>query len=173
MTTMAAPPLAGLHHLKVPVTDLDTHLDWYQRVFDASLVPGLDHIDSEGARYAAILEIPGVPVPLELRWAPAAGEALRGCDILVLAVDSAGELADWVAHLDTLDVTHSPILTGGGGPVLVMVDPDGKFIRLMVVSPEGVSVQTLSGTRSDPEGPWLNPIPMRHPRAMKSVRQPT
>jgi catechol-2,3-dioxygenase len=166
---MAAPPLAGLHHIKVAATDLDTHLGWYQRVFDASHVPALDHVDSGGARYAAILEVPGVPVPLELRWAPAAAEALREYDILVLAVDSADELAHWVTHLDTLDVTHSPILTGGAGPVLVMADPDGKFIRLMVVPPEGVSTQTLSGTRSDPEGLWLNPIPMQHPRPPRLV----
>jgi hypothetical protein len=165
---MAAPPLAGLHHLKVPAADL-THLDWYQRVFDASHVPGLDHVDSKGTRYAAILEIPGVPVPLELRWAPAAAEALRECDILVLAVDSADELAQWVPHLDTLDVTHSPILTGGDGPVLVMANPDGKFIRLMVAPPEGVSAQTLCGAPSDPEGPWLNPISMQHPRPPRPV----
>jgi NAD(P)-dependent dehydrogenase (short-subunit alcohol dehydrogenase family) len=32
---MAAPRLRGLHHLKLPVTDLDASLVWYQRVFDA------------------------------------------------------------------------------------------------------------------------------------------
>jgi hypothetical protein len=169
MTPMAAPPLARLHHLKVPVTELDIHLDWYQRVFDASYVSALDHVDGDGARYAAILEVPGLPVPLELRSAPAAADALCECDILVLAVDSADELAQWVTHLDTADVTHAPIVTGGAGPVLVAVDPDGKFIRFMVVSTEGVSTHTLSGPRSDPEGPWLNPIPMRHPRPPRPV----
>jgi hypothetical protein len=140
MTTMAAPPFVGLHHLKIPATDLDTHVDWYQRVFDASHLPALDHVDSDGARFAAILGVPGLPVPLELRWAPAAAHALRECDILVPAVDSADAVALWVTHLDTLTVKHSPILTGGGGPVIVMVDPDGKYIRLMV-TPEGVTTR--------------------------------
>ena len=166
---MAAPSLAGMHHLKIAVTDLNTHLGWYQRVFDAMHMPALEHVDNDGTRYAAILNIPGVPVSLELRWAPAAAQALRECDILVLAVDSADELAHWVTHLDALHVTHSPILTGGGGPVLVLVDPDGKFIRLMVTPPEGVNASTLSGTRRDPEGPWLNPVPMQHPRLPRPV----
>ena len=130
----------------------------------------LDHVDSDGTRYAAILGLPGLPVPLELRWAPAAAQELCECDILVLAVDSADELVQWVTHLDTLNVGHSPILTGGGGPVLVVVDPDGKFIRFMVVPAEGVSTQTLSGARSDPEGAWLNPVPMRYPRHTRPVK---
>jgi hypothetical protein len=33
---VAAPTLSGLHHLKIPVSDLDVNLDWCQRVFDAN-----------------------------------------------------------------------------------------------------------------------------------------
>jgi catechol 2,3-dioxygenase-like lactoylglutathione lyase family enzyme len=172
MTTVAAPTLSGLHHLKIPVLDLEVSLDWYQRVFDAVHLRALDHIDSDGARYAAILNIAGVPVPLELRWAPSAARALRECDIIVLAVDSAGQLDDWVQHLDASDVEHSPILTGAGGAIVVIADPDGKFIRLMVSPPGGVTAQTLPPTHLDPQGPWLDPAPMRHPRP-QSTQPPT
>jgi len=69
---MATPTLSGLHHLKIPVAHLATSLDWYQTVFGAEHLAALDHLDSDGARYAVILGIPDVPVPVELRWAPAA-----------------------------------------------------------------------------------------------------
>jgi len=161
---MASPTLSGLHHVKIPVGNLEASLDWYRVVFGAEHLAGLDHFDNDGARYAAILNIPGVPIAVELRWAPVWARALRECDIVVLAVDSADQLDVWLGHLDANRVAHSPILTGGGGPVVVIVDPDGKFIRLMVSPRGGVAAQTLPAERLEPEGPWLNPAPMRHPR---------
>ena len=67
---MNTPPVSGLHHLKLPVSDLDTSLHWYERVFDAEHLAQFDHFDDNGARYAVIIAIPGLPTPLELRWAP-------------------------------------------------------------------------------------------------------
>ena len=43
------PPLHGLHHLKLPVSDLHTSLG-YQRVLGAKHLPQFDHIDDDGAR---------------------------------------------------------------------------------------------------------------------------
>jgi hypothetical protein len=146
------------------VANLATSLDWYQAVFGAEHLSALDHLDSDGTRYAVILRIPGVPVPIQLRWAPAAALALRECDVIVLAVDSADELDIWVEHLDAHKVTHSPILARGGGPIVVMADPDGKFIRIMLSPAGGIVAQTLPRGHLDPEGPWLNPAPMRRPR---------
>ena len=161
---MTAATLSGLHHLKIFVFDLEASLDWYQRVFGADHLEALDHLDSDGARYAVVVNIPGLPVPVELRWAPAAAKALRECDIIVLAVDSAERLADWIEHLDANEVEHSPVIGEGNGSVVVIADPDGKFIRLMVSPPGGVAAQTLPAKHLDPEGLWLNPAPMRHPR---------
>jgi catechol 2,3-dioxygenase-like lactoylglutathione lyase family enzyme len=158
------PPLSGLHHLKIPVCDLATCLDWYVRVFGAEHLAALDHIDSDGVRFAVILHVPGVPVPIELRWAPTAAEALRQCDVIVLAVDSEQHLNDWADHLDGLDVEHSPVLGGGASPVVVLADPDGKFIRLMMSPAGGAADTKLPAAHLDPEGPWLDPVPMRHPR---------
>jgi catechol 2,3-dioxygenase-like lactoylglutathione lyase family enzyme len=169
---MAAATLSGLHHIKIPVFDLEVSLNWYQRVFGGDHVRASDHLDSDGARYAAIVSIAGVPVPVELRWAPTAAKALRECDTTVLAVESAEQLHDWIAHLDVNEVEHSPVLSGGGGPIVIIVDPDGKFIRLMVSPPGGVAAQTLPAAHLDPEGPWLNPPPMRHPRS-RSTQSPS
>ena len=161
---MTAATLSGLHHLKIFVFDLEASLDWYQKVFGADHLQALDHLDSDGTRYAAIVSIPGVRVPVQLRWAPTAANALRECDVIVLAVDSAEQLNGWIEHLDANEVEHSPVITGGGGAVVIIVDPDGKFIRLMVSPPGGVAAQTLPAAHLDPEGPWLNSAPMRHPR---------
>ena len=76
---MNAPVVSGLHHLKLPVSDLDTSLHWYERVFDAQRLAQFDHFDDNGARYAVIVAIPGLPTPLELRWAPGGAAAMRGC----------------------------------------------------------------------------------------------
>jgi catechol 2,3-dioxygenase-like lactoylglutathione lyase family enzyme len=162
---MAAQTLSGLHHLKIPVADLERSLDWYERVFDAVHVSGLDHFDGDGTRYATILNVPGIPVPLELRWAPIAARALRECDIIVLGIDSAEQIADWAERFDANEVEHSPTLVGAAGPLVVLVDPHGSFIRLMVTPPNGATAHTLPARHQNPEDPWLNPAPMRHPRA--------
>jgi catechol 2,3-dioxygenase-like lactoylglutathione lyase family enzyme len=47
---MAAPRLKGLHHIKLPVTDLETSLNWYRRVFDAEHLTRFDHYDGAGTR---------------------------------------------------------------------------------------------------------------------------
>lgn len=167
---MTAPTLSGFHHLKIPVVDLDASLVWYQRVLGAHHLTRLDHVDSDGTRYAAVLQIPGLPVPIELRWAPTAALALRQCDLMVLALDTDEQLDDWIEHLDAHDVEHSPVLAGGGGAVIVIVDPDGKFIRLMRQPPGGLASQTMPDKPLDPDGPWLNAPPMRHPRPTSNGR---
>lgn len=161
---MTAPTLSGIHHLKIPVADLDASLAWYETILGAHRLTGLDHIDSDGVRYATILEVPGLPVLIELRWAPTAAHALLQCDLIVLALDTDEQFDQWIAHLDAHDVEHSPVLAGGGGPVIVIVDPDGKFIRLMKQPPGGLASQTMPDKPLDPDGPWLDAPPMRHPR---------
>lgn len=164
MTTVSPPALSGFHHLKIPVVDLDVSVDWYQRVLGARHLTDLDHVDGDGARFATILEIPGLPTLVELRWAPSAAHALRQCDLIVLALDTDEQFDQWIEHLDAHGVEHSPVLAGGGGAVIVIVEPDGKFIRLMKQPPGGLASQTLPDTPLDPEGPWLDAPPMRHPR---------
>ena len=160
---MNAPALAGMHHYKIPVADLDASLAWYERVFDAKHLEAIDHTDSAGIRYAVILDVPGLPFPVELRWAPTAARALRQCDLLSLAVDTDDQLEQWSHHLDSLHVEHSPVLQGAGGSLIVLADPDGKYVRLMGVAAGGPETLSAQVKNVDPEGPWLNPAPMRRP----------
>jgi len=90
---MAAPRLRGLHHLKLPVTDLDASLVWYQQVFDAEHLTQFDHLGDDGVRYAVILAVPGLNVPIELRLAPKAAAATVGYD--PVKNGSAGHYKGW------------------------------------------------------------------------------
>lgn len=158
-----APQLAGLHHIKIPVTDLDQSLRWYQDVLGAQHLQQFDHHDDAGARYAVILGIPGVGTTIELRWAPRAAVAMRECDPITLAVDSVATLTGWVEHLDSLGADHSGLLTGGAGTLLVIRTPDDLFLRIAEMPAGGVENIVMTEGNPEPDGPWLNPEPMRHP----------
>ena len=67
---VVSPPLAGIHHLKFPVSNLDVSLSWYTSVMSASHSVTLDHYTSDGKRYAAGVNVPALgQACLELRWA--------------------------------------------------------------------------------------------------------
>jgi catechol 2,3-dioxygenase-like lactoylglutathione lyase family enzyme len=160
---MTAPPLLGLHHFKLPVSDLDASIDWYGKVFAAEYLLQFDHVDSGGVRYAVVLDVPGLPAPVELRWAPMAAGAIRGYDPIDLAVDSVGALNAWLAHLDSLGVEHSPVITGGAGHLMVLADPDGIFIRIAEIPVGGVADIQMPDGDPEPDDLWLKPPSMQHP----------
>jgi catechol 2,3-dioxygenase-like lactoylglutathione lyase family enzyme len=160
---MSVPPLLGLHHLKLPVSDLDASIDWYGKVFGAEYLPQFDHIDGSGVRYAVILDVPGLPAPLELRWAPQAAGAIEGYDPIDLAVDSVDALRAWIAHLDDLGVDHSPVISAGAGHLMVLADPDRIFIRIAEVPAGGVDDIKMPDGDPEPDDLWLKPPSMQHP----------
>jgi catechol 2,3-dioxygenase-like lactoylglutathione lyase family enzyme len=158
-----APSLKGIHHLKLPVRDLTTSIDWYQRVFGAEHIKRFDHYDRAGTRYAVILRIPGIDVPVELRWAPTAAESTRGYDPVSFTAGSEESLARWRDHLDALDIEHSPIITALAGKLLIFVDPDGTYLRVLTMPGGGLDAISISDVADEPAGPWLVPDLMRHP----------
>jgi catechol 2,3-dioxygenase-like lactoylglutathione lyase family enzyme len=160
---MTAPALLGLHHLKLPVSDLAASIDWYRRVFDAEYQPQFDHVDSSGVRYAVILSVPGLPVPLELRWAPTTAATIRGYDPIMLAAESVDVLTAWARHLDAEGVDHSSVITGGAGHLMVLADPDGAYIRIGEVPAGGVADIQMPDGDPEPDDLWLKPPSMQHP----------
>lgn len=155
--------LAGIHHVKFPVTDVDRSLAWYQKVFGAHHLAVLDHRDRAGVRYAVILRIPGVDVPVELRWAPDAVKAIRGYDPVTFSAGSESNLDRWLRHLDHVGVRHSPVIRAAGGRLVVVVDPDGTYLRLLSMPMGGLDAVTMDPSTPDPAGPWLAPAIMRRP----------
>jgi len=121
--------LSGLHHVKLPVSDIARSRAWHLRVLDfevtvefveAGVVMGLALVDR--ARSASI----------GLRHDPVRAAAVSGFDAVALAVPTREGVESWRARLDELGEPHGGIVTGHkGGSVLVgLHDPDGIEIRL-------------------------------------------
>jgi catechol 2,3-dioxygenase-like lactoylglutathione lyase family enzyme len=168
---MPPPTLKGLHHLKLPVSDLDAALAWYERVLGAQRLAWADHLDHTGVRYAVIVSIPGLPVQLELRWAPGAAKGMNGYDPISFAAGTVEDLRAWAAHLDAEGVEHSSIALGGAGHLLVFADPDGTYLRLLELPKGGIENISMSGDTPEPEGPWVAPASMQHPGRTAAHRE--
>jgi catechol 2,3-dioxygenase-like lactoylglutathione lyase family enzyme len=153
MSPTAAPPYAGIHHLKLPVTDLERSSRWYAEVLGTRRIEALDHRRPDGALFAVILDAPGLGTRIELRLDPATAAALAGYDFLTLAVEDRSALDGWTAHLDSLGVPHSPPIVAMSGWLLVVPDPDGLRLRLYTNEPHG-----LGSERVEYDSPWLAPV---------------
>ena len=144
---MTRPDIAGIHHLKFAVSDMDRSLSFYGRVLGARRLPKLDHVDAGGQLYAIILEVPNLGTPLELRLNADHAAKQKGFDPVTLAVEGRADLQRWVEHLDTEQVVHSPILTALVGWLLAFEDPDGRRIRLYTKERHGPELTPSSDAR--------------------------
>ena len=63
VSTPAPPPLDGLHHLKIPVTDPVAAAGWWKRLLGAARLPQWDHVDADGTLFGVLIQVPGLPGP--------------------------------------------------------------------------------------------------------------
>jgi catechol 2,3-dioxygenase-like lactoylglutathione lyase family enzyme len=121
--------VSGLHHITFPVTDLTAGIAWYGRLLGAGHLTALDHHDPRGEWFAAVLAVPGLDVPVQLRVAGRApGPA--GYEPVTFSVRDRADLDAWVAHLDACGVPHSPVTTARVGDSVQFPSPDGTPLRL-------------------------------------------
>jgi catechol 2,3-dioxygenase-like lactoylglutathione lyase family enzyme len=126
---LSAPTVSGLHHITFPVSDLTAAISWYERLLGAEHLTALDHYDGQGEWFAAVLAVPGLDVPLQLR----VGEPVpvpAGFEPVTFAVRDRTALDAWVAHLDALGVPHPPATTARVGDSVQFTSPDGTPLRL-------------------------------------------
>jgi catechol 2,3-dioxygenase-like lactoylglutathione lyase family enzyme len=123
------PNFLNIHHLKFAVSDLDRSLEFYSRIFGATRLPRLDHVNAGGQLYAIIMDVPNLGTPLELRLSAEHAARQKGFDPITLSVEGRADLRKWVEHLDAERVLHSPILTAMVGWLVAFEDPDGRRIR--------------------------------------------
>jgi len=140
----------GIHHLKFAVSDPDRALAFYERVFGAQRIVAADHRDANGAIYAYICQMPGWGVSLDLRLSEAHAASARRFDPVTLNIADRAALADWVAHLDALGVPHSGEIVTALAFMLVVEDPDGRFIRLYTREKHGPELP------GDKNNPWMH-----------------
>ncbi|HEY7593645.1 MAG TPA: VOC family protein [Actinophytocola sp.] len=120
--------IQGIHHVKLPVSDVDRSRDWYERVFGLELL--LEFVE-DGVLMGVALADPDHTVAIGLRGDPDRAKALAGFDPLAIGVPSLADLEAWRDHLASLGEKHDGIVERPDGHVLLgLHDPDGIEIRL-------------------------------------------
>jgi catechol 2,3-dioxygenase-like lactoylglutathione lyase family enzyme len=119
--------VSGLHHVKLPVRDVERSVEWYGRAFGFTR----DWESREdGVLCGAALRHPESGLRLALRRDPERAAALAGFDTLCLAVGTAGDLDAVLDRLDEQGLHHGSPFAGRGGDAVDVPDPDGHLVRL-------------------------------------------
>jgi catechol 2,3-dioxygenase-like lactoylglutathione lyase family enzyme len=119
--------IVGLHHVKLPVTDLTRSRAWYERVFD--LEPKVEFEDDDGVvRGVSYLPKGGFTLALRENITPA--RAMAGFDPFAILVETRQDLDAWARHLDDLAVERTPVAMGAMGWLFAFNDPDGLQLKL-------------------------------------------
>jgi catechol 2,3-dioxygenase-like lactoylglutathione lyase family enzyme len=134
---MTRPALAGIHHVKIPVTDLPTSVAWYERVFGFRAT--IEFPDDDGVVRGVGGVIPGFgAATVAFRENKQAAQGCVGFDPFGLGVADRRDLDEWVAHLDALGIEHSPVIEATIGWLLVFHDPDGLEVHLYTWARHGL-----------------------------------
>jgi catechol 2,3-dioxygenase-like lactoylglutathione lyase family enzyme len=147
------PVLDGVHHLKLPVTDLDRSLAWYQTrlgyELQAEIVEG-------GRRMGLALRHPHGGPRLALRLDPARAEAAAGFDYFSIGVPDKEAIDQLAARLTAQGEQHAGVHWASIGWILPMLhDPDGHEVRFYThqhhTEPETGKVTTIHDPREAAE----------------------
>ena len=122
-----APALAGIHHLKLPVTDLARSLEWYRsRLGYQAQVEFVEH----GTLMGVGLTHPAGGPDLGLRLDPERARAAAGFDYFAIGVPDKAAIDQLARKLDALGQPHAGVHLASLGWILPEVlDPDGHALR--------------------------------------------
>lgn len=140
---MPNPRVTGIHHVKLPVANLETAAAWYVHALAARRVARFDHHDTQGQLFAVILFLPGCATPVELRRAPETAAALTGFDPVTFGVADETALQAWVDRLDEHGIEHSPVTRAFLGSLIELTPPDGPRLRFYTDPPGGFTAAEL------------------------------
>lgn len=125
------PTLAGIHHLKLPVSDLARSEAWYESRL--GYTRALEFIEDGKLMGVCLLHPAGGP-DLALRLDPARAAAAAGFDYFAIGVPDEASIRELGAHLTALGDEHAGVHPATLGWILPMThDPDGHEIRFYTV----------------------------------------
>jgi catechol 2,3-dioxygenase-like lactoylglutathione lyase family enzyme len=134
------PQFDGVHHLKLPVSDLDRSREWFQSRLGYSTAM---EFREDGKVMGLALNHPNGGPRLALRLDPAKAAASSGFDFFSIGVPTKAALEALAAWLIQLGDTHAGVHVASLGWILPgLSDPDGHEIRFY----------TTQSHRAAPEG---------------------
>lgn len=133
MTSRSAPgsvaatlPALGLHHVRLPVSDVAATCAWYVEVLGfAELL-----IEEEESRIVGAVLVSPTGVSVGLHLDPARAAALSGFAPVAWSVTDDAAIGAWTHRCDRLGVPHGPITRSETGTFVDVDDPDGIVVRL-------------------------------------------
>jgi catechol 2,3-dioxygenase-like lactoylglutathione lyase family enzyme len=147
---LSLPPLQGIHHIKIAVSDLHRSLEFYETLFGAKRIPQADHKhEGDGSLYAFILDVPNLGAKLELRLNAEQAKKHFHFDPVTIAVKDRSALKEWQSYLETKKLPHSPIIPAIQAWLIVVEDPDGNRMRLYTLETHGPDI------KPDESNHWL------------------
>jgi catechol 2,3-dioxygenase-like lactoylglutathione lyase family enzyme len=127
-----APRLAGVHHLKLPVRDLDCSRQWYESRLGYRLAA--EFVEA-GVLMGLVLEHPNGGPGLALRLDPDRAAAAAGFDYFAIGVPDREAIEDLARRLSQLGEEHAGVHWATIGWILPMLhDPDGHEVRFYTIA---------------------------------------
>ncbi|WP_269821859.1 VOC family protein [Nocardia asteroides] len=121
------PRLAGVHHLKLPVRDLERSIAWYRSRLGYRVA--VEFVEGGALAGVAMAHPAGGPM-LALRRDPERAAAAAGFDYFALGVPDRDALAELAARLTALGEEHAGVHPATIGWILPLLhDPDGHEVR--------------------------------------------
>lgn len=138
------PRLAGVHHVKLPVSDLRRSLDWYRSRLGYEVE--IEFVEG-GALMGYALRHPSGGPMLALRLDPARAAAAAGFDYFAIGVPDRTAIEELAGRLTAMGEPHAGVHFATIGWILPELhDPDGHEVRFYTVEhhtepgPEPVTV---------------------------------
>ncbi len=128
---MGVPVLAGIHHVKLPVSDLERSMSWYESRLGYRRT--LEFVE-RGRLMGLALSHPNGGPDLALRLDPDLAVGSAGFDYFTIGVPDRAAIEALAERLTGLGESHAGVHFASLGWILPMLhDPDGHEIRFYTV----------------------------------------